>query len=64
MVRIFKYLWAHTFLGNTWEMMDELNLCVLDFSGNKDGEGAFQLAQSIKNVPAMQKTQVLSLGWE
>lgn len=46
MVRIFKYLWAHTFLGNTWEMMDELNLCVLDFSGNKDGEGAFQLAQS------------------
>ena len=40
MVRIFKYLWVHSFLGNTWEMMDELNLCVLDFSGNKDREGA------------------------
>ena len=58
MVRIFKYLWVHTFLVNIWEMMDELNLCVLDFSGSKDGEGAFRLNQSVKNAPAMQKTQV------
>lgn len=58
MVRIFKYLWVHTFLGNTWEMMDELNLCVLDFSRNKDREGASWLAQSVNNAPAMQTTQV------
>ena len=36
MVRMFKYV--HTFLGNTWEMMAELNLLALDFSGSKDGQ--------------------------
>ena len=26
--------------------------------------GAFQVAQMVKNLPAMQETQVQSLGWE
>ena len=30
----------------------------------KSGSGASLVAQSVKNLPAMQETQVRSLGWE
>ena len=30
----------------------------------RSGSGASLVAQSVKNLPAMQETQVRSLGWE
>ena len=32
--------------------------------GNKWEEGASPMAQTVKNLPAMQETPVRSLGWE
>ena len=33
-------------------------------SGSSGGAGASLVAQTVKNLPAMQETQVQSLGWE
>ena len=33
-------------------------------SENYTGEGASEMVQTVKNLPAMQETQVQSLGWE
>ena len=34
------------------------------FVGPRDGRGASLVAQRLKRLPAMQETQVRSLGWE
>ena len=34
------------------------------FVGPRDGRGASLVAQRLKRLPAMQETQVQSLGWE
>ena len=34
------------------------------FVGLRDGRGASLVAQRLKRLPAMQETQVRSLGWE
>ena len=35
-----------------------------DFSADQKGVGASLVAQTAKNLPAMQETQVRSVGWE
>ena len=54
--------WSPAFWASIFPIM--LSLMAMGLQGSHASNGAFLMAQTVKNSPGMQETQIQSLGWK